>query len=138
VCGNVTRAIPGYLVSVALRVPEEWRVPAAFALLCVGTMIYDAAHASFWQRAHDTAPVAALFILLLLGLLLRRRRFAWWVFVVFSCIGLVTWVAHVSGRQLSTGWVVGGLFGLVEFGLLVSPPMRRFVRFRGRLAPSPS
>ena len=117
---------------------DEWRVPAAFALISLGTLIYDAAQPWFWQRAHATAPVAGALLLFLLSLLMRRRRFAWWVFVVFSGIGLVTWVAHVSGHQMSTGWVVGGLLGLVEFGLLVSPPMRRFVRFRGRLAPSSS
>jgi hypothetical protein len=121
-----------------LRPSEEWRVPAAFALLSVGTLAYDALHAWFWQRAHDTAPVAAALILILLGLLLRRSRLAWWVFVVFAGIGLVTWVAHVSAHWTSTGWVVGGVVGLIEFGLLVSPSMRRFVRFRGRLAPRPS
>lgn len=125
-------------LGVAPRLSEEWRVPAAFALLVVGTLIFDAAHSWFWQRAHDTAPVAALLLLLLLVLLLRRSRFAWWVFVAFSGIGLVTWVVHVSGHGASIGWVVGGLVGLVEFGLLVSSPMRRFVRFHGRLAPSPS
>ena len=122
----------------ALRLPEEWSVPAVFALLVVGTLIFDAAHSTFWQRTHDTAPVAAALILLLLVLLLRRRRYAWWVFVAFSGIGLVTWIVHVSGHGVGTGWVVGGLVGLAEFGLLVSSPMRRFVRFHGRLAPSPS
>lgn len=122
-------------MSVTPRLSAEWRVPAAFALLSVGTLVYEAAHAWFWQRAHDTAPVAGGLILLLLALLLLRRRFAWWVFVVFSGVGLVTWVAHITGHQMSTGWLVGGFIGLVEFGLLVSPPMRRFVRFRGRLAP---
>src|SRR5579862_45011 len=106
------------------RLPKEWRVPAAFALLSVGTLVYDAAHAWFWQRAHDVAPVAAAMILVLVGLLLlRRSRFAWWVFVVFAGGGLMTWVAHL--RSLTAGWIVGGLLGLVEFGLLVSPPMRR-------------
>jgi hypothetical protein len=122
---------------VALRLPEEWRVPVVFALLSVGTLIYDAAHAWFWQRAHDTAPAAALVILLLLALLLRRHRFAWWVFLVFSGTGLVTWVAHASTGQISSGWIVGGVLGVVEFALLVSPSMRRFVGFHGRLAPSP-
>lgn len=119
------------------RLPAEWRVPAAFALLAVGTLIFDASHAWFWQHAHDTAPVAAALILVLLGLLLLRRRFAWWVFVVFSGIGLVSWLSHVSSHEMTSAWIVGGLLGLVEFGLLVSRPMRRFVRLRGRLAPSP-
>jgi hypothetical protein len=123
---------------VALRLPEESRIPAAFVLLSIGTLIYDAAHRSFWQGAHDTAPEAALLLLLLLGLLLLRLRFAWWVFVIFSGVGLVTWVAHISLHKITTGWVVGGLLGLVEFGLLISPPMRRFVRLRGRLAATPS
>jgi hypothetical protein len=119
------------------RLPEEWRVPAAFGLLVIGTLIFEAAHASFWQREHDMAPIVAALILSLLGLLLRRRRFAWWVFVAFAGIGLVSLVAHLSTQEITGAWVLGGLLGLVEFGLLVSPPMRRFVRLRGRLAPSP-
>jgi hypothetical protein len=105
-------------------------------LLAVGTLIFDASHAWFWQHAHDTAPVAAALILALLGLLLLRRRFAW-VFIAFSGIGLVSWLAHVSNHEMTSVWIFGGLLGLVEFGLLVSRPMRRFVRLRGRLAPSP-
>jgi hypothetical protein len=123
---------------VGLRLPKGRRVPAAFALLIVGTLAYDAEHASFWQGAHDTAPVAAVVLLVLLGLLMLRLRVAWWVFVIFSGVGLVTWVAHISLHEITTGWVVGGLLGLVEFGLLISPPMRRFVRLRGRLAATPS
>lgn len=119
------------------RIPEEWRVPAAFALLAVGSLIFDASHAWFWQHAHDYAPVAGAVILVLLGLLLLRRRFAWWIWVAISGIGLVSWLAHVSSHEITTAWVVGGLVGLVEFGLLVSRPMRRFVRLRGRLSPSP-
>jgi hypothetical protein len=38
---------------------------------------------------------------------------------------------------MPSAWIFGGLLGLVEFGLLVSRPMRRFVRLRGRLAVSP-
>ncbi len=40
-------------------------VAAIFALSVVGTLIFDAAHAWFWQRAHDTAPVAAVLVLVL-------------------------------------------------------------------------
>jgi hypothetical protein len=112
------------------RLPEEWRVPAGFAALSVGVLIYDAAHASFWQRAHDTAPMAAMLVLLLVGLLLRRSRFAWWVFALFSGIGLVTWPIHAASHPVSAAWIVGALVGVVQFGLLVSPPMRRWVRLR--------
>jgi hypothetical protein len=84
---------------VGLRLPKGRRVPAAFALLIVGTLAYDAEHASFWQGAHDTAPVAAVVLLVLLGLLMLRLRVAWWVFVIFSGVGLVTWVAHKMGRR---------------------------------------
>src|ERR1700760_3239585 len=98
------------------RLPEESRVPAAFALLVVGTLIFAAAHGSFWQRKHDMAPVAAAVILVLLGLLLQRRRFAWWVFVAFSGIGLVSWVVNLSSQQITGAWIVGGLLGLLELG----------------------
>lgn len=101
-------------------------------------MAYDAAHSWFWKRAQDSAPVAALLMLLLIGLLLRRSRFAWWVFAVFAGIGLITWPIHAARHHVNAGWVVGALIGVVQFGLLVSPSMRRFVRFRGRLAPKPS
>ncbi len=112
-------------------------MPVAFAVLVVGTLIFAAAHGSVWQREHDMAPVAAALILVVLGLLLQRQRFAWWVFVAFSGIGLVSWVVNLSNQQITGAWIVGGLLGLLELGLLVSPAMRRFVRLRGRLAPRP-
>src|SRR3954467_6048692 len=107
--GGLTKATGRVTVNVLIRLPEEWRVPTAFVLLSVGTLFYEAAHGWFWQRAHDTAPVAGAIILLLLALLLRRHRFAWWVFVLVSGSGLVTWVQHAFGNQISTGWVVGGV-----------------------------
>ena len=113
-------------------------MPVAFTLFVIGGLVYSASHAWFWQRAHDMAWLAAPLLLILLGLLLRRSRIAWWVFVVFSAVGLITWVFQAAGQPVKTEWVVGGLVGLVEFGLLVSPPMRRFMRFQGRLAASPS
>jgi hypothetical protein len=71
-------------------------VPAVFALMSVGSLLFDAVHRWFWQQAHDTAPVAGALILLL------RRRLTWWVFVVFSGLGLVTWVVHVFGHDITT------------------------------------
>ena len=116
---------------------DDWRVPAAFSALSVCVLIYDASHAWFWQRAHDTAPVAAVLILLLVALLLRRSRVAWWVFVLFGVIGLVSWPIHMATHHVSAAWVLGALVGVFQLGPLLSPAMRRFVLFRGRLAPSP-
>jgi hypothetical protein len=112
-------------------------VPAAFAVLSLGALIYASAHSQFWQRAHDMAPAAAFLILILLGLLLlRRSRFAWWVFTVMLGAALVTWCVAVPRNGATSGSIVGGFIGLAQFGLLISPPMRRFVGFRGRLSPS--
>jgi hypothetical protein len=119
-----------------LRVPEESHVPAVFALLWVGALVYDAAHGWFWQRSHNTAPIGAVAILLLVALLLRRSRFAWWVFLSFGVIGLVTWPLHAASHHVTVGWIVGGLVGVGQLVLLASPQMRRFVRLRGRLAPA--
>jgi hypothetical protein len=118
--------------------PEDWRVPVLFSLIPVGGVAYAAAHAWFWQRAHDTVWVAAPLLLVLTGLLLCRSRLVWSFWVTASGAGVVTWVVDISIHAVTTRLVVGGLIGLVEFGLLLSPPMRRFVRLRGRLAPNPS
>lgn len=104
----------------------------------LGSLVYSASHAWFWQRAHDVAWLAGPLALILVALLLRRSRVAWWVWVVVTAGGLVTWFLRNPGQSVSTGWVVGGLLGLLELGLLLSPPMRRFVRFDGRLTASPS
>ena len=113
-------------------------MPVAFALLVTGGLVYSAAHAWFWQRAHDMAWIAWPLGLILVGLLLRRSRIAWWVFVSIFAVGVVSDVVYLGGHHVTAAWVVGGVVGLVEFGLLLSPPMRRFMRFHGRLAPSPS
>ena len=112
------------------RLPEEWRVPAAFALLTVGRLVYVASTAWFWNYGDHTVPVVAVLILVLLGLLLLRVGFAWWLFVAFSGIGLVSQLADVTSHGITSAWVFGSLFGLIYFGLLVSRPMRRFVGVR--------
>lgn len=99
------------------------------------SLIFDATHASFWRRAHDTAPVAALLTLLLVAALLRRHRFACWVFVIVGVTGLPSWVAHGVVKHVTTGFVVGLGVGLFELAMLLSVPMRRYVgvgRWRGR------
>jgi hypothetical protein len=107
-------------------------------VLVIASLVYSASHAWFWQRAHDMAWIAGPLVLILVGLLLRRSRVAWWIFVSFSGVGLVTWGIQEAGRSVGAGRVVAGLVGIVEFGLLVSPSMRRFVRFQGRLAAIPN
>lgn len=119
------------------RVQAEWRIPLAFAVLMLGSLVYSAAHAWFWQRAHDVAWLAALLFLVLLGLLLwRRSRVAWWILVVLGVVGFVSEFGYISTTpSLGVGvhWVTGAVVGLAEFGLLLSPQMRAFVRSRRRL-----
>jgi hypothetical protein len=117
---------------------EDWRIPVLFSLIPVGSVVYAAAHAWFWQRAHDTVWAAAPLLLVLTAQLLRRSRLVWWFWVIASGAGVLTWVVDLSTHTVTTRLAVGGFIGLLEFGLLLSPPMRRFVRLRGRLAPSPS
>jgi hypothetical protein len=118
--------------------PREWRVPIAFAVLILSGLVYSAAHAWFWERAHDVAWLAAPLSVLLVVLLLRRSRVAWWIFVSIFAMGLVTDLAHLPSGHASVGWILGACVGVIELGLLVSPAMRQFVRFRGTLAPRPS
>ena len=127
-----------YALGVTLRLPEDWRVPAVYAAISVGGLLYDAAHGWFWHGAHDTASLAAAFLLLLLVLLLRRKRFAWWMLVVVSAFGLITAPLQFAGGPVGRQVVAGYVLGLIEFGLLVSAPMRRFVGFHWRMAPRPS
>jgi hypothetical protein len=100
-------------------------VAVIFSLSVVGTLIFDAAHAWFWQRAYDTAPVAALLVLALVAALLRRLRFAWWIFLIVGVAGLPSWVVHGVSEGVSAGFVLGLV--LVQVALLLSLPMRRYV-----------
>jgi hypothetical protein len=110
-------------------------VAVAFALIVVGGLIFDAAHAWFWTRAHDVAPVAALLVLLLVAALLRRHRFAWWIFVIASVTGVPSWIVRGLTHHVTIGFGLGLLVGIVELALLLSLPMRRYVgvaRWRDR------
>jgi hypothetical protein len=110
-------------------------VAVIFSLSVVGSLIFEAAHAWFWQRAHDTAPVAALFGLLLVAALLRRHRFAWWIFLIVNAAGVPSWLVHGVNRGVSAGLLLGFVLGFLQLALLLSVPMRRYVgvgRWRGR------
>jgi hypothetical protein len=110
-------------------------VTVIFSLSVVGSLIFDAAHAWFWQRAHDTAPIAALLVLVLVAALLRRHRFAWWIFLIVGVAGLPSWVVQGVRKGVSAGFLLGLVLGLLQLALLLSVPARRYVgvgRWRGR------
>ena len=98
-----------------------------FASIVVGSVIFDATHAWFWQRAHETAPVAALLVFALVAALLRRHRFAWWIFLIVGATSLPPWVAHGLTKHVNVGFVVGLLLGFLELVILLSVPMRRYM-----------
>ena len=65
------------------RVPKEWRVPIAWAVLQVAPLVIEVARPSRWHRAHGYAEAIAVALLLVLVLaVLRRSRVAWWILVV--------------------------------------------------------
>jgi hypothetical protein len=113
----------------------------SFAVLVVGSLIFDAAHGWFWQRAHDIAPVAALLALALVVALLRRSRAAWWVFVIADATSLPSFVAHAVTKHVTVGYLVGLAFWISELAILLSAPMRRYVgvgRWRSSPQPGPA
>jgi len=120
------------------RIPEEWRVPIAFAVVWVVPFVVEVARPSLWERAplFGLAVSVALFIVLV-GALLSRSPAAWWILVVIYVAAVATWVQHVVSKGVGTAWTLWGVLTLVNLALLMSAPMRRFVRLRGRLAPGP-
>ena len=121
------------------RVPKEWRVPIAWAVLQVTPLVIEIARPSRWHRAHGYAEAIAVALLLVLVLaVLRRSRVAWWILVVLSFGAYASWLKQVSGHGFGVAWVLSSVLSLVSFFLLLSTPMRRFVRVRGRFAASPS
>lgn len=127
--------------SVGSRVPDEWRAPIAFAVVWIVPFVVAIARPSFWARVdgHGYIGVALSFALfvVLIGALLQRSRAAWWIFVLIYLGNFVQSGRHIASHGLGTTWVVYGVLGLVNFALLISAPMRRFVGLRGRLAPGP-
>jgi len=124
---------------VGTRIPEEWRVPIAFAVLWVVPLVVAD---SLLLLTHGRVALVAVAFSILLALagtqaLLRRSHVAWWLLVVLFVGGVAEWVYHVVSHGLGVQWTLWGVLTFVNFALLVSAPMRRFVRFRGRLAPGP-
>lgn len=130
-------------MTVLSRIPAEWRVPIAFAVLWVTPFVVTVSRPSWWERLHGQGServgvaFSLVFLIVLIGALLSRSRFAWWVLVVIYLGGFASWLQHVLGQGLGASWTLWGGLALLNFSLLVSAPMRRFVRLRGRLAPDP-
>lgn len=128
----------GTLRAVQTRIPEEWRVPIAFAVVWVVPSVVELARPSLWERAPIFGlAVSVALVIVLVGALLSRSRAAWWILVVSYVAAVATWVQHIVSKGVGTGWTLLGVVTLVNFALLISAPMRRFVRLRGRLAPGP-
>ena len=121
------------------RVPKEWRVPIAWAVLQVAPLVIEVARPPSWHRPHGyaEAPIAVALVLVLVLAVLRRSRVAWWILVVLSFGAYASWVKQVSDHGLGVAWVLSSVLSLVSFFLLLSTPMRRFVRIRGRFAAIP-
>jgi hypothetical protein len=69
--------------------------------------------------------------------LLQRSRIAWWILIVWEGLAVADWVYEVRKHGLGMGSTLLGVLTLVSVALLVSAPMRRFVRLRGPLAAGP-
>src|SRR3989442_613468 len=106
--------------------PAARAVLLGYLLLAFAPFAVAATHSSFWERQHSTAPVAAVAFALVLMALVLRRRWAWQLLVVFEGIVLVSFVFDFT-NALAFG------SNLASFALLISPPMRRYVRLRSPL-----
>lgn len=125
------------------RIPAEWRVPVAFVVIWIVPPLVAVIHPAWWgvrTQGHGAEVPLAISLLIALAAaqtLLQRWRPAWWLLVVLYLVGVATWVGHAVSHGLGIAWALWGVLTLVNFGLLVSAPMRRFVCLRGRLAPKP-
>jgi hypothetical protein len=95
-------------------------VIAAYVLLAAVPFVIAATRSSFWEREHNTAPVAAAVWGLLLVALALRRRWAWYGLAAFETAVLLSNVVDFTGS-------IGLVFELVTLGLLFSPPVRGYV-----------
>ena len=119
--------------------PEEWRIPLVFVVLWVVPTFVTGV---LLVRTHGRVAVVGVTLSLLFVLagsqaLLRRSRTAWWLLIVFFGAGVALWLYHVGKHGLGIEWALWGVLTFVNFSLLVSAPMRRFVRLRGRFAAGP-
>ena len=112
----------GFMEAVRQRRAElpERAVLATYLVLALAPFLFAATHSSFWSQ-HSRAPlVTALELALLLGLALHRRG-AWAVLVFFDALVVISYSWEWAG-------VLGFVLNLGALAILLSPPMRRYVR----------
>jgi hypothetical protein len=91
-----------------------------YLVLTAAPFIVVATTAAYWRHA-EPATVTVLVAVVLISLV-RRHRWAWVVLVVLEGVVLIS-----SLRPTKAFWFIADL---ASFALLVSPPMRRYVRPR--------
>lgn len=92
-----------------------------FVVLTMSPFILAATHTWFWGHEHNRAPGAALLIASLLIALLLRRRWAWMILIAFNGVVVISYLWEWSSLPAF-------IMEIVCLALLVSPPMRYYVR----------
>jgi integral membrane sensor domain MASE1 len=96
---------------------------AGYVVLTAAPFLLAATHAWFWKHEHSTAPVAAAVVAALLVALLLRHRWAWLALVLFQGVVLISFAFDFTTAPAF-------VLNAASFALLVSPPIRRYVRRR--------
>lgn len=104
-----------------------WRVAIAWAAVTyVPIIVVAAGRHGFWQ--HSLGPVTVILLTILIAGVLARRRWAWLLWVAFDAVIIVSYAWDFTS-------VLALVMDLASFALLISPPMRAYVR--GRPTPGP-
>jgi hypothetical protein len=108
---------------------SKWQVAALSAYVVIDVLGIVAAVAATSSKAWERGGGIALVVtaIPLIGLLMARR-WAWIMCVVFTALSIVLTLAHGDPRP---SWVV---LEVLPLALLLSPPIRRYVRSGSRTA----
>lgn len=104
-----------------LTEPVTALIVGGYLTVAAMPFVFAATHTWFWAHQSVRAPIAAVLFGLLLVALLFRQRWAWLVLVVFNGLVVVSY-AWAWTRPLAF------IIDLAGFALLVSSPMREYVR----------
>lgn len=98
-------------------------VVGIFVLLSISPFVFAATHTWFWKHEHYRAPGAAALFGLVVVALVMRQRWAWFILIIFNGVVVVSYAWEWSS-------VPAFVIDVVSFSLLVSSPMRYYVRRR--------